>query len=273
MFGVKDAIFKIKRSIAGTDSSDSTAYTTASESSPQLKDSHNPFRNKTTSERTIVEEGSLPPVRLNGYLPSTKNKLLTPEMCDEIRTLMPTRIQLYTEWNLLYSLEQHGSSLHSLYSNVAPDSKEFRRVGYVLVIKDRKNGIFGAYSNEAFHPNEHRQYTGNGECFLWKLDKVPDVNISEKEESEQEGKECKEEGDKEERWRFSGYPYTGVNEFAIYCTSEFLSMGAGDGHYGLLCDDGLLHGVSNPCQTYGNEVLSKEGKKFSIVALEVWRVG
>lgn len=50
-------------------------------------------------------------------------------------------------------------------------------------------------------------------------------------------------------------------------------MGAGDGHYGLLCDDGLLHGVSNPCQTYGNEVLSKEGKKFSIVALEVWRVG
>ena len=178
---------------------------------------------------------------------------------------MCIRDRLYTEWNLLYSLEQHGSSLHSLYSNVAPDRKEFRRVGYVLVIKDRKNGIFGAYSNEAFHPNEHRQYTGNGECFLWKLDKVPDVNISEKEGFEQEGKE--------ERWRFSGYPYTGVNEFAIYCTSEFLSMGAGDGHYGLLCDDGLLHGVSNPCQTYGNEVLSKEGNKFSIVALEVWRVG
>ncbi|CAI4054142.1 hypothetical protein SUVZ_16G0900 [Saccharomyces uvarum] len=265
MFGVKDAIFKIKRSFGGTDSSDSTVYTTANESPSQMKDTHNPFRNKTTSDRTIVEDCDLPPVTLNGYFPSTKNKLLTPEMCDEIRSLMPTRIQLYTEWNLLYSLEQHGSSLHSLYSNVAPDSKEFRRVGYVLVIKDRKNGIFGAYSNEAFHPNEHRQYTGNGECFLWKLDKVPDVNISEKGETKEE--------DKEERWRFSGYPFTGVNEFAIYCTSKFLSMGAGDGHYGLLCDDGLLHGVSNPCQTYGNDILSAEGNKFSIVALEVWRVG
>ena len=102
----------------------------------------NSTRNTVSSN---YDDQSLPPVRLNGYLPSTKKRLLTPEMCDEIRTLMPTRIQLYTDWHLLYSLEQHGSSLQSLYHNVAPKNNSPLRVGYVLVIRDNKHGIFGAY--------------------------------------------------------------------------------------------------------------------------------
>ncbi|AQZ11222.1 OXR1 (YPL196W) [Zygosaccharomyces parabailii] len=224
----------------------------------------NSTRNTVSSN---YDDQSLPPVRLNGYLPSTKKRLLTPEMCDEIRTLMPTRIQLYTDWHLLYSLEQHGSSLQSLYHNVAPKNNSPLRVGYVLVIRDNKHGIFGAYCNEPFHPTSDRRYYGNGECFLWKMEKVPNVRIG-NEKNHQDHMQ----GD-DEKWQFRGYPYTGINEFAIYCQSNFLSMGAGDGHYGLWCDDNLLRGVSNPSLTYGNDVLSREGKKFHIVALEVWRVG
>lgn len=213
-------------------------------------------------------EDILPPTKLNGYSPSTKRRLLTPEMCDEIRTLMPTRIQLYTDWNLLYSLEQHGASLHSLYHNVAPTDKSPMRVGYVLVIRDRKQGIFGAYSNEPFHPTSDRRYYGNGECFLWKMEKVPNLTIGSDGKIKHEIK-----NNNEYKWQFRGYPFTGLNEFAVYCQYNFLSMGAGNGHYGLWCDDNLFHGVSNPSLTYGNDVLSREGNKFHIIGLEVWRVG
>ncbi|QLG73052.1 hypothetical protein HG535_0E01360 [Zygotorulaspora mrakii] len=209
-------------------------------------------------------------VSLKGYSPNTKCKLLTPEMCDEIRTLMPMRVQLYTEWKLLYSLEQHGASLKSLYHNVVPQSKRPARVGYVIIIQDRRHGLFGAYCNEPFHPTENRRYYGNGECFLWKMDKVPNVNIGEEREH---GRTPDNKGSDEQRWQFRGYPFTGLNEFAIYCQSDFLSMGAGDGHYGLWLDDSLIHGVSNPSLTFGNDVLSREGKKFHVVALEVWKVG
>ena len=281
MFGVKDALYKLGRSLTATEDSLSSNGDSSRNSSKNPND-----LKQTKTESNLDSKGDtwndinerdnemdmLPQVRLIGYLPTTKNRLLTVEMCDEIRMLMPTRIQLYNEWTLLYSLEQHGASLHSLYNNVTPSDEDVnRRIGYVTVIKDRHNGIFGAYSNEPLLPHEHKRYYGNGECFLWKLEKVPDVRIGNNRETKENEED--EINQNEEKWQFVGYPYTGVNEFAIYCTSEFLSMGAGNGRYGLWCDGSLLRGVSYPCQTYGNEPLSKEGEKFHIMGLEVWRVG
>lgn len=266
MFGMKDALNRFKTALSQDDTPTRCSSLSSSGSTGMPSKATQVNHTGTT---LFDDDDLLPSVKLNGYLPTTKNRLLTPEMCDEMRSLMPTRIQLYTEWQLLYSLEQHGASLHSLYDNLITESKTPIRVGYVIVIKDRKQGIFGAYCNEAFHPTESRRYYGNGECFLWKMEKVPNVTIGEKEE-----KECdNEDHDHNWKWQFRGYPYTGLNEFAIYCRADFLSMGAGDGHYGLWIDDGLIHGVSNPSLTYGNDVLSREGKKFHIVALEVWRVG
>lgn len=46
-----------------------------------------------------------------------------------------------------------------------------------------------------------------------------------------------------------------------------------DGHYGLWLDDNLEKGVSSSCPTFGNEPLSDEGKKFSILGVELWYVG
>lgn len=235
---------------------------------PQPSRSTPPPSTRITSSTFIdLDNEPLPAVNLHGYTNNTKNRLLTSEMCDDIRNLMPTRIQLYTDWHLLYSLEQHGASLHSLYDNVIPTERLPSRVGYVLVIRDRKNGIFGAYCNEPFHPTDSRRYYGNGECFLWKMERVPNIVLGQSKE------EAVKNDEKHHKWQFSGFPYTGLNEFVIYCTSEFLSMGAGDGHYGLWCDDGLMNGVTDPSLTFGNGVLSREGNKFHIIGLEVWRVG
>lgn len=204
------------------------------------------------------EPPTLPPVELVGYSPSTHQRLLTPELAGDIRGLVPTRLGLYSQWTLVYSLEQHGASLATLYALSQPPTD--RRCGFVLVVRDMAGGVFGAYANEPYKPTrEGRRFAGNGECFLWKAGPGSSGDVSD---------------DTGDGLRFQAFPHTGVNDFNIYCTQRFLSMGGGDGHYGLWLDDNLDHGVSSRCLTYGNEPLSASpGGKFRIQAVELWRIG
>ena len=48
----------------------------------------------------------------------------------------------------------------------------------------------------------------------------------------------------------------------MLCDPNFLSVGGGDGHYGLWLDDTMERGISSSCPTFGNEPLSEEGEKF-----------
>lgn len=76
-----------------------------------------------------------------------------------------------------------------------------------------------------------------------------------------------------ERIRFKAFPYSGVNDYMIFCEHSFLSVGGGDGHYGLWLDDTLERGISSSCPTFGNEPLSEEGEKFDILGVEIWSIG
>ena len=73
--------------------------------------------------------------------------------------------------------------------------------------------------------------------------------------------------------RFKAFPYSGVNDYLIFCEQGFLSVGGGDGKYGLWLDGVLERGISSHCMTFGNEGLSEEGEKFEVVGVEVWCVG
>lgn len=73
--------------------------------------------------------------------------------------------------------------------------------------------------------------------------------------------------------RFKAFPYSGINDYLLFCETSFLSIGGGDGHYGLWLDDSLEKGVSSMCPTFGNEGLSDEGPKFDILGVEVWSIG
>ncbi|KAI4241640.1 MAG: hypothetical protein L6R40_004473 [Gallowayella cf. fulva] len=77
----------------------------------------------------------------------------------------------------------------------------------------------------------------------------------------------------EQRIRFKAFPYSGVNDYLIFCEQGFLSVGGGDGRYGLWLDGVLERGISSPCMTFGNEGLSEEGEKFEVVGVEIWWVG
>ena len=89
--------------------------------------------------------------------------------------------------------------------------------------------------------------------------------------------------------RFKAFPYSGINDYLILCETTFLSVGGGDGKYGLWLDEFLERGQSGPSLTFGNEGLSDEGDgiqnggaakmggggmgRFEIVGVEVWGVG
>lgn len=93
--------------------------------------------------------------------------ILTRALAEEIRLLVPPRLQLVDTWNLAYSLERDGSSLGTLYDACRQVSERSPRAGYVLVVRDSSDGaVFGAYLTDPPHPSPH--FYGTGECFLWR---------------------------------------------------------------------------------------------------------
>ncbi|KAF7681379.1 hypothetical protein GT037_000355 [Alternaria burnsii] len=222
-----------------------------------------------------------------------KGKLLSTALAEEIRLLLPPRLQLVDEWKLAYSLEQNGVSLGTLYKQ----SEDYwgKRGGFVLVVKDGSGGIFGAYLSDA--PRPSTSFYGNGECFLWRAhilhgfsdlqmnlppppsedttDAVRMTTISSPKRKgdslapPQNGRATKSGASTPERIRFKAFPYSGVNDYMIFCEHSYLSVGGGDGHYGLWLDDNLENGVSDTCPTFGNEPLSDDGKKFEVMGVEL----
>jgi hypothetical protein len=263
---------------------------------------------------------SLPPKTAEGLL-------LTRSLAEEIRLLLPSRLQLIDHWKLAYSLEAHGSSLGTLYEQCAEVSTKTQRSGYVVVVKDGStasaNGsVFGAYLSDAPKPALH--YFGTGECFLWRASILPTLRDISKLYGNPESVaedlielaglppppsadtanlqrfttvrgERRKSGaasnaslnitghlqpppvrsgtSTPDRIRFKAFPYSGINEFLIYCESGYLSIGGGDGHYGLWLDDELSSGISESCPTFGNEPLSEEGRRFDVLGVEIWYVG
>lgn len=76
----------------------------------------------------------LAPLQIAGYSPTTTSRLLSRALAEEIRLLLPARLQLYETWTLTYSLEQHGVSLATLYRRGSKGS-------FVLVVKDAAGGV------------------------------------------------------------------------------------------------------------------------------------
>ena len=64
---------------------------------------------------------------------------MSKSLAEEIRLLVPPRLQLVDRWALLYSLEQDGVSLATLYGKC--DDYRGRRGGYVVVVRDKGGGV------------------------------------------------------------------------------------------------------------------------------------
>ncbi|QSL64448.1 hypothetical protein MERGE_001749 [Pneumocystis wakefieldiae] len=181
----------------------------------------------------------LVPISLYGYNKEKSSVYLTGELAEGIRKFIPRRLQLQEKWKLVYSLDHHGSSLLTLYLKSYQNRGVFSsRPGFVLVVKDSNNNIFGAFINEYFHPST--SYYGSRECFVWKV-------LSNDSFSSTDGS----------TFRFKVFTSTG------------------DGKYGLWIDGSLEKGISSSTQTFNNDPLSdsvRPGERFDILGLEVWKI-
>ncbi|KAK0517167.1 hypothetical protein JMJ35_000322 [Cladonia borealis] len=266
----------------------------------------------------------LTPLTLSGSISST---ILSRAVAEEIRLLVPPRLQLAETWTLAYSLEQDGVSLGTLYNKCASPHLP-RDSSFILVIQDAAGGIFGAYLTDPPHP--HPSFYGTGECFLWRSSILPPhttplitslppppsaseteidhigrsttisspsnhnhnhthtsspsnsnssnthlspPNPSNPSSNNNNNSNNTNGTNTPDLIRFKAFPYSGVNDYLIFCQHNYLSIGGGDGHYGLWLDGVLETGVSSTCMTFGNEGLSEEGEKFEVVGVEVWCVG
>jgi hypothetical protein len=70
---------------------------------------------------------------------SESAQLLSRTLAEEIRLLLPNRLELCDEWNLVYSLDQDGVSLGTLYKKC--EELHGLRNGYVLVVRDGDDGV------------------------------------------------------------------------------------------------------------------------------------
>jgi len=253
-----------------------------------------------TQTSSIFSPTTAFPTTPSGDKPSPTHLILTPPLAEEIRLLVPPRLQLVTDWSLAFALDRDGVSLATLYKKCA--AYRGRHNGFVLVVKDGVGGTFGAFLTEL--PRVESGYYGTGECFLWRASIVtgggwmgglppppsedttmlgrsttivsPTARKKPFPASQLGGEGVpprSRTSTPEQRIRFKAFPYSGVNDYMMFCEAGYLSVGGGDGRYGLWLDSVLERGVSSHCLTFGNEALSEEGEKFEIVGVEVWYLG
>ncbi|XP_068904188.1 oxidation resistance protein 1 isoform X7 [Tenebrio molitor] len=145
---------------------------------------------------------------------------------------LPARAEGYS-WTLVFSTSQHGFSLNSMYR------KMFKLESPILlVIEDTDNNVFGALTSCALQVSEH--FYGTGESLLFRFS--PEFQV---------------------------YNWTGENLYFIKGNNESLSIGAGDGKFGLWLDGDLYLGRSESCKTYGNDPLTPK-VDFVVKTLECW---
>jgi len=84
----------------------------------------------------------------------------------QIRPHLPALTKLPRHWTLLYSLDQHGISLNTLYSRCEPRVPSRAHPnppkGGLLVLKDARDAVFGAWLSEGVRL-EKGGYYGSGE--------------------------------------------------------------------------------------------------------------
>ncbi|XP_017265536.1 nuclear receptor coactivator 7 isoform X2 [Kryptolebias marmoratus] len=165
---------------------------------------------------------------------SDQSQLMHDHHLQKLAAHMPARTQGYP-WNLVYSTSIHGSSLKTLYRNMAGlDSP------VLLVIKDMHKQVFGAFSSDPFRVSKYCY--GTGETFLFSFN--PD---------------------------FQSYTWSGENSYFMSGNWESLHIGGGGGGFALWLDADLYHGASFSCPTFHNAPLSTH-EDFIVQDVEVWTV-
>ncbi|XP_068628973.1 nuclear receptor coactivator 7 isoform X3 [Battus philenor] len=199
------------------------------------------------------------------------SEIFTMEHREKLCGVLPARAQGYM-WSLAFSTSQHGFSLASMY-------RKMQRVDspVLLVIQDTDNNVFGALTSCALRPSEH--FYGTGESLLFSFQRVKEdprrqshpalEEIKDKDIKEEEKKDEKEDEAAPVKTKFKYWGWTGDNMYFIRGSNDNISIGAGDGKFGIWLDGDLYLGRTQRCTTYGNEPLTTR-EDFIVKIMECW---
>lgn len=206
-----------------------------------------------------------------------EDQLLTDALLGKLCSGMPARFLSIPEWTLLYSTEEHGFSLSTMYANC----KE--HVGpTILAVRDSQGALFGVFATETWKP--HFGHYGTGECFLWKAFEEHDRDQSADALSEaltavdlSSNPDLTVSGDCIKTSQLAGqllntivkYGATGRNNQFMISEKDFVACGCSDGRFGLWLDEAMTFGQSHPTSTFDNDILASESK-FTILNVELW---
>jgi len=155
-------------------------------------------------------------------------------MAEIIRSRLPNLLQEATTWKLLYSMDQHGATLSTVFNRIRGQGP------CIMALKSSDGEIFGAFLSEAFDPSKQRFY-GTPECFLWKAD----------------------------QYQFKKFKATNLNQYFIFADVDFIAMGGSNGKFGFFLDEDIRYGYSTSCDTFENELLTNKSK-FECYGCEFW---
>ncbi|KAI8060761.1 TLD-domain-containing protein [Gongronella butleri] len=161
--------------------------------------------------------------------------LVHPTMAHQLRAWMPKRFSLSMQWKLLYSLDQHGASLSTLYHQLD------KHCPLLFAFQDDHGHIFGVFLSEPIQLST--TFYGSGESFLWQADN--------------------------ETGSCHHYPWSMLNSYFVFSNKDMIAFGSGMGTFGICLDADMLNGTTAPCATYGNPRLSTNSH-FECIGLEVW---
>ncbi|XP_045510550.1 oxidation resistance protein 1 isoform X2 [Colias croceus] len=201
------------------------------------------------------------------------SEIFTMEHREKLCSVLPARAQGYM-WSLAFSTSQHGFSLASMY-------RKMQRVDspVLLVIQDTDNNVFGALTSCALRPSEH--FYGTGESLLFAFqradeprpralsDKGDEIKDKEDDVTEKKDEDKVEKEEPEFKTKFKYWGWTGDNMYFIRGSNDNISIGAGDGKFGIWLDGDLYLGRTQRCTTYGNEPLSTR-EDFIVKIMECW---
>ena len=117
---------------------------------PPPLDMHNGVYTPPRRTASPFQPPPLTPLTLNPGKTSSFSIILTRALAEEIRLLVPPRLQLCESWSLVYSLEEDGVSLTTLYQKCGAPSIP-KGSSFVLVIKDAA----GSVRLLQYYPNIH----------------------------------------------------------------------------------------------------------------------
>jgi hypothetical protein len=119
----------------------------------------------TSSMSSLIEKKLGGTVDLDGRRAMTV-PVLEPVLANTIRSHLPVLSRLAKSWSLIYSLDQHGISLNTLYTQcekaLQPKPGSLSKMGTVIVMKDAQDGIFGAWLGDGLKRGSGGYY-GSGE--------------------------------------------------------------------------------------------------------------